>query len=207
MWLEAAQQFSLIRYDTSALASPWKIDVVGLTDEPGPDGEAFIVGRVLADSMSRFDIEECGEDPSDVADSDSSGLSAAWESLVDKDGEFRSDDFQSIADPVVYIYRFYLHPDFAEWRIAVMDAVCRLFGNSALILAQHHTTYYSQTEFDALGFVRLIPAVKQEVDFMARENACARYSMGDYPREAPDAFRRHQEWLEAQAPWKDLLRR
>jgi hypothetical protein len=207
MRLEASQSVELIHYSLSAFVVPWRVNVWADVHEPEVGKpESFVVGRILADTLSRFDIEECGEDAWTVADEDSAGLELAWASLLDENGHFREDEFESIADPVVYTYRFALHPDFAEWRMPVMDAFCRLFGTCGLVLAQHNTTVYSLTEFETLGFRplipkgRLTPGTSNEPRFMVRDNACARYSMASYPEESPNPGRQHKEWLEAQGP-------
>jgi len=77
---------------------------------------------MLADAIYRFDIDEWGAQVWDVVDADSCGLEGAWAFVADEKGRFRDGDYESLCDPVVYVYRYALHPDFAEWRMPVMDA-------------------------------------------------------------------------------------
>jgi hypothetical protein len=113
---------------------------------------------LLADEIRPREIEECGEDIWAVADADSSGLEAAWASLLDENGQLRSSEFAGPIDSVVYLYRFTLHADFSPCRLAVLDAACRIFGTNAVILAQHHTIWFADTEFEFLGFHSLPPS-------------------------------------------------
>lgn len=154
MWLRAIRESQLIHHEPDDYASSWCVDVMAATDlsAPASGPEAYPVGRILADELRRFEIAEWGEDVWTVADADSSGLEAAWAAVLDEEGTFREDEFDGPADPVIYLYRFKLHEDFSAWRLAVLDACCRVFGQGALVLAQHHTTWLSEAEFELLGF-------------------------------------------------------
>ncbi len=214
MRLSATRQQSLTYFEPNDLVVTWSIDVEADAADDSP--EAFSVGRVLTDELRRFEIDERGETMWDVADADSSGLEAAWAALLDEKGAFRAKDFLGEADPVVYLYRFELHPDFVEWRLAVMDAICRLFGSSAIILAQYHTTLMAETEFSLLGF-RNLPAPRfpapvgftsmdRETRFMVRDNAgSAEFTLANYPTSAPAAFPSHETWLESRHQWSGLV--
>jgi hypothetical protein len=149
----------------------------------------------------------------DVADADSSGLVAAFESLLDDDRQFRDDEFESVADPVVYVYRFCLHPDFGEWKLPAMHAFCESFDCGAIILAQRHTTaFFTEGDFKQLGFrvnSKAIPPEQGEeggpTRFMLRDNATGcTFKVGDYPDESPPATTDHQQWLKRQGPWNRL---
>ena len=218
MRLEARRQQRLIRYEPDDHVVSWSAKVFALANDIQlPDGPGeFIVGRILADELRRYDIAECHEGIWDVADADSSGLEAAWASLLDEQGNFRDDDFDGIADPVVYLYRFVLHPDFAQWRMAVMDAFCATFGSDAIILAQHHTTWFSEAEFGLMGFHILpptrfpapagFPNIDRKTRFMVHDNAYqAKYSMARYPEDAPSGSNAHAEWIESQGPWTEMI--
>lgn len=220
MWLESHRQHNLTWNDPKDLIVPCRVDVWANVDfetndpEPGQP-ESFIVGRLLADEIRRFDIEEHGINAWDAADADSSGTEAAWAALLDEHGRFREEGLESMGDPAVYVYRFHLHPDFAECRMAVIDAFCRQFGNDALVLFQYHTTMLSETEFEELGFKDLPPAKfrgqsafagpTQEVRFKMRNNSnVPPFRLADYPEDddLPGATAKHAEWLVAQGPWE-----
>ena len=218
MWLDSKRKYKLIRYEPNDLVVAWVVDVKAYGEDSDQIAEpgVFTVGRLLADELRRFEIAECGEQVWQVADADSSGLEAAWTSLLDQEGNFRDDDFEAVADPVVYLYRFKLHPDFVNWRLAMMDVFCRIFDSDALISAQHHTTWLSDTEFDLLGFRPLprtdYPApqgysnIDRKTCFIVRENACrVEYSIADYPGEAPSGRRDHAQWIESKGRWTDLV--
>lgn len=196
----------------------WRCDVraAEILDDT-PTGRYFLVGRILADEIRPSEIENCGENVYAVADGDSAGLEAAWAALLDEDGNFREDEFTAPAEPVVYLYRFALHPDFAEWRMAVMDDFSMQFGLHGLILAQFQTTLFSETEFHALGFKHLprtcfkappgLPNIdrERETRFLMRHNVLRRdYELVDYPDEAPPATEEHEQWVKSRGPWKGL---
>jgi len=90
----------------------------------------------MADELRRFAITDQGRSVWDVADADSGRLEAAYASLLDSEGQFREDEFESVADPVVYVYRFCLHPDFGRWKLPAIHAFCESFDMAAIILAQ-----------------------------------------------------------------------
>lgn len=164
----------------------------------------------MADRLDVGRIVSLGADVWDVADSDSSGLEAAWSSLLDEEGRLQGKASAIESDPVLYLYRFVLHVDFVEWKMAVMDMFCHVFGRTALVLAQHHTTLFSETEFRALGFHLLPPRrfqaplecdIDTETRFWARENrAGADYGFSDYPDEPPAATAKHEAWVREQCP-------
>lgn len=101
-------------------------------------------------------IDDADVPPWDVADSDSCDLEAAWASLLDERGRFRTKELGA-PDPIVCLHRFDLHVDFVDWRMAVVDGFCRMFGPEALILAPRDFTWLSDTEFGELAF-GLLPA-------------------------------------------------
>jgi len=205
MWLEAKNRVYITRNDVSQFVVPWVVEIKASSD-PRDGGDPYTVGRMLADAIHRFDVADCGERAWTVADAESAGLAAAWAFLVDDNGALRQDAFETIVDPVVYLY--VLHPNFAELRLAVMDAVCSLFGAESLILAQYHTTEYAETEFEVLGFRPLPRPAGYNTDdplqFMARENALSPYRISSYPKDSPHGKLEHQEWVERQGPWKGL---
>jgi hypothetical protein len=219
MWLEAFRKQMIVKYDPSDLVIAWSIDVKAL-GEASPINEfepdEFLVGRIMADEVRLREVQECDEDVWSVTDADSAGLEAAWSSLLDKHGNLRFSEFERPFDSVVYLYRFALHPHFSSCRLAVVDAVCRTFGLDAVILAQRHTTWLADTEFDMLSF-RLLPPtcvpapggfanIDRETRFMLRQNGTTeRFSLSDYPEDTNAATAAHAEWVEGQGPWSDLV--
>lgn len=212
MWLDIRQTATVGILGEEQLVVPTVADVVALVEEPSPgEPEFYRVGRILADRLDIRRIAELGIRVWDVADADSSGLEAAWASLLDEGGERDDVEIQVGSDPVVYLYRFVLHPDYAEWRMAVMDLFCHNFGANAQVLVQHHTTLFSETEFDALGF-RLLPPTRfpappgypdidRQTRFWARENRLgAEYGFSDYPEEAPPSQPKHEAWVQEECP-------
>lgn len=217
MWLETQSTRHIVHLDSSDYVVPWRVDVQAMTDIDDAEGPgAYSIGRLLADALYPYEMAERGASVWDAADADSSGLEAAWASLLDKDGEFRDEEFEALGEPVVYLYRFALHDDFVQWRMAVMDTFCRMFENNAVILAQYHTTSFSLVQFEELGFRELpetqfaapsgFPRIDREVRFMVRDNAkTTSFGLEDYPRDLPDATAEHAEWLESRGKWKDLI--
>lgn len=217
MWLEAKGTHRLIFYEPDDHIVPWRVDVrasVALDVDPPPD--SYVVGRMLADELRRYEISEWSENIWDAADADSSGLEAAYAALLDKNGDFRQDEFEGVADPIVYLYRFALHEDFRDWRMPVLDAFCRMFGNDAVILAQYHTTSFTLAQFEALGFRELrptqcaaphgLPNIDRDTSFMVRDNALATaFKLTDYPKDAQGARSEHEEWLETRGRWEGLV--
>jgi hypothetical protein len=216
MWIETKQSTSIRFDDISQLVVPVIADVFALVDEPNVgQAEFHRVGRIMADRLDTGRITAIEESVWDVADSDSSGLEAAWANLLDEHGEIRAQEFAGAADPVIYLYRFALHPDFVESKMAVMDMFCHTFGKGAIILAQHHTTLFSDTEFRALGF-RFLPSREPpvpgqfapndtETRFWARENCTgAEYGFSDYPDEVPPSLTKHEAWVEKECPHERL---
>ena len=218
MWLESKRQHRLTVGEPSDLIVPCRVNVRAFADFDRimPGGrDSFIVGRILADEIHRFEIEDRGENVWDAADADSSGVEAAWASVLDENGHFRDGDFPSVSDPVVYVYRFELHPDFAEFRLAVMDQFCRMYSCEALILAQLQTTVFSETEFAELGFEDLpptqfpapfgFPCIDRKTRFKFRANCLqTRFTVDDYPDDAPPACSYHSKWVRAKGPWAAL---
>jgi hypothetical protein len=218
MWLDARFQYIVTRFDPSQHVVPWRIDIKAVIDESagttGPN--SYVVGRILADEVRRFEIAEWGDDPADAADADSAGLESAYAALIDDSGQFRDAEFNGVSDPIVYMYRFRLHDDFASCKLAVLDAFCRLFPNEALILAQYSTTWLSISEFNHLGFKKLVPAGTRivsndkpvhvdQLQFMIRDNTLATtQKVGDYPKQPPWAMPEHEEWVNSHGPWKGL---
>jgi hypothetical protein len=103
----------MIRHDPDQSAIHWRVDVCASAEfdsveEGQPDW--FVVGRLLADEIRRFDANEWGHSEWEVAEADSAGLEMALDSLLDENGELR--EFNGICDPIVYLYRFLLHDDF-----------------------------------------------------------------------------------------------
>jgi len=174
----------------------------------------FTVGRILADELRRYEIMDWGDNVWDAADADSSGLEAAYASLLTADGKFREEEFEGIANPLVYMYRFALHEEFVNWRLAVLHGFCNLFANDAVVLAQYDTTWFSETEFEVLGFRDLgptqfpapnLPSIDREGRFMVRDNAAAGgFTFNHYPEDAPAARLEHEEWLASKVPWDNL---
>ncbi len=219
MWLELNHSYSLIRDEPEDCVVRWRADLVATVDydrhDPGQP-EEFVVGRILADEIRRYEIEEWGESAWDVADADSSGLESAYAGLLHEEGKFCSDLFDSLADPIVYLYRFELHADFAAWRMPLLDAFCRQFGGDAIILAQYHTTWLSVAEFKHVGFKLLEPSKAptqgtgarndRDVRFMVRDNTNKTpISVNDYPTDCPPASAEHERWVESKGPWKGLM--
>lgn len=213
MWLDVKRRYPVQVLDPTELVVPCRVDVREVGDD-AMSGEDFSVGRFLADELRRHEIEEHGLNVWTVADADSSGLEAAWSCLLDEQGEIREDDFDGIVASVVYCYRFALHPDFVEWRLAVIDSFCRMF-DEALILMQFHTTLCSDTEFAMLGFkpveiATFAPDVgpgrlDRQTRFMLRNNNLkVPFKLSDYPDDFPTAKPEHEAWLESQAKWDKL---
>jgi hypothetical protein len=215
MRLEATRSQELIRYEPNDLAVRWKIDLFADIDPESTDKPSeYPVARAIMDEMRLYEIEEHRVSAWDVADADSDGLEAAWAAIATKRGKFPFSKFPT-ADTVVYIYRFEVHPDFAAWRMPFMDSICRVFGNTGIILAQYHTTWLNQSEFKALGFQRLkkstVPAqmphlkVDRKIRFLLRDNSrLTSFNLSDYPEEAPLALPTHAKWLEVHGPWEGL---
>jgi hypothetical protein len=215
MWLEIKQTATVGVLDETELVVPVLADVFALVDEPVPgEPESYRIGRIMADRLDVGRIINLGASVWDVANSDSSGLEAAWACLLDENGEFQEQASNAGLDPVVYIYRFVLHTDFVEWKMAVMDMFCHAFGRAALVLAQHHTTLFSETEFRGLGFHLLPPRgfraigarhIDSKTRFWARENRLgADYGFSDYPEEPPAAVAKHETWVREQCPYERL---
>jgi hypothetical protein len=218
MWLESKLTYNLIRDDPQQSAIPWRVDVRAIVDEEhyvAGQPDSFIVGRLLADEIRRYEAEDWGTDPEEIADADSTGLLAAYCALLDEDGEIDLEQYDSIGDSIVYLYRFVLHEDFASWRMAVLDGFCRLFSSDGLVLAQHHTTWFSMAEFRTLGFKTLPGATYRAndigrpdvpVEFLVRSNAQhADFNIENYPEECPPAHAGHEQWLEKNGKWDGLL--
>src|SRR5262249_50252982 len=149
-------------------------------DEDWVQGQptSHVVGRLLADEIRRYEVDEWGDSAWDVADSNSAGLEGAFASLLDVEGRFR-EDFNPISDPIVYLYRFELHEDFSNWRLAVLDAFCRQFGSTAVVLAQYHTTWLSLAEFEQIGFRLDGSSVAPLTESFADNNRMNRFMVRD----------------------------
>jgi hypothetical protein len=214
MWLDATHTYNLIRLDAQQSVVPWRVNVRAHVDldahvQGRPD--SYVVGRLLADSIHRYEATEWDLDPWDIADGDSEGLEAAFGALLDENGDFRSEDFEALGDPIVYLYRFALHDDFANWRFAILDSFCRQFGNDALILAQHHTIPFSIKEFEQLGFRLLsktkflpgcVPIIDRQTEFLVRDNSLkSPFTIGMYPESALPAKFEQEQWLDSRGPW------
>lgn len=212
MWLEIKQTATVGVLDEAELVVPAIADVFATVEEPVlGEPEYHVVGRIMADRLDVGRIANLGASVWDVADSDSSGLEAAWACLLDENGAIQEDVLKTGLDPVVYLYRFVLHTDFVEWKMAVMDMFCHVFGRTGLVMAQHHTTLFSNTEFAALGF-RLLPPTRyagpegfadidRKTRFWARENCLsAEYGFADYPADPPAALPKHEVWVQEQCP-------
>jgi hypothetical protein len=211
MWFEMRQRCELLRDDETQHVVPWRVNIKAWSEDDAGMA-SYTVGRILADEIRPFEAREWGKSPWAVADSDSAGLEAAYCALLDQQGRFREDEFEAIGEPVVYMWRFELHPDFAMCRLTVLDCFCRRFLDGALILLQYHATWLSLAEFDLIGFRALAPSTFKppegaaEIDettrFMVRDNAAQTpYKLSDYPDRVPNATREHAKWVKAQGPW------
>jgi hypothetical protein len=214
MWLEANHQYDLSRADPSQHVMPWMVDVMEFSDEA--DGlTPYVVGRILADELRPLEIAAWGDSVLSAADADSGGLLHAYSSLLDAEGKFRHGEFEAIGEPIVYMYRFELHDDFAACKLAVLDSFCRLFLNSAIVLAQYHTTWFTLAEFESVGFRPLgtiaesieseASQIEESTRFMVRDNAMKTpFSFSDYPGDLMEATEEHEEWVESKGPWEGL---
>jgi hypothetical protein len=207
--LEAVRKSAILVREPNECVTKWLIDVFAdvysaidpdiSDDDDDPDTmyaepHEYIVARVVADELRTSETEERGIDPSIAADADSSGLVAVWSALM-----LENDEPPSAADTLVYLYRFAVHPDFSECRMAILDAVCRVFGFDALIVTQRNTTWFSEAEFDQLGFEPL--ESKWNSDLVIRMNFGSRkYWLEHYPEDAPPAKPHHAEWVEKILP-------
>ncbi|WP_232536170.1 hypothetical protein [Lacipirellula parvula] len=170
--------------------------------------ESFVVGRMLADEIRRHEVTEWGEEAWDVADADSQGWADLYNSFLNADGDFGVDELDTLADPIVFLYRFDVHPDFANWKMAALDAFCRLFSTDAIIVALYRQAELSLEEFKAVGFnvwegVGIEPPMEareihETAVWMLRDNSLMTpLAVTDYPKECPDATREHQRWVRA----------
>ena len=211
MKFEIRQRCDLLREDETQHVVPWRFTIKAGADDPN-GFEEYTVGRILADELRPFELAEWGTNVWDVADSDSAGLLAAYSALLDKSGHFRELEFDAIGEPIVYMYRFELHPDFAHWRLAILDCFCRRFLDNALILVQYHSTWLSLAEFELLGFRVLAPSefapptdaaeIDASIRFMVRDNTqTTPLSISDYPKEVPWATIDHARWVKSKGPW------
>lgn len=142
-----------------------------------------------------------------MADADSQGWSDLYGSLLSTGGTFGDDAFEGIADPIVYLYRFALHPDFGNWKMAAFDVYCRLFLSDA-ILVDRYRTHLSLEEFKAVGFNvwpgygRQAPTdaavINGTAGWMVRDNALATDLQVDgYPKNCAEVTAEHLKWLKS----------
>jgi hypothetical protein len=209
MWFELRQRCDLLREDEAQHVIPWKVNIRAAADDPA-GFEDYSVGRILADELRPYELSEWGVSPWNVADADSGGLLSAYCALLGRNGRLR-EEFDAIGEPIVYVYRFALHDDFAQWRMAVLDCFCRRFLDSALILVQYHSTWFSLAEFEALGFRVLSPPefeppteaaeINRTTRYMVRDNSCAiPFDLMSYPTKVPYATRKHAKWVRGECP-------
>jgi hypothetical protein len=219
MWLDVHFKYAITRHDAGQHIVHWTVDICATSEGDDPEEpQHYVVGRILADEIRRDEIDEWGDDPWEAADADSASLEGVYVSLIRACGESIDRRFNAVNDPVVYIYRFKMHDDFASCKRAAMDAFCRLFQNEALIMAQYHTTWMSLSEFADVGFVKLLDEGESEDEpfdpydelrdnprFMVRDNTLATpFGVKDYPKDPPYGKAEHEEWLEQQGPWEGL---
>ncbi|MBL9164424.1 MAG: hypothetical protein JNL18_16980 [Planctomycetaceae bacterium] len=211
IWLDATQRHHLTREEPNDSVIPWRAKIrahtaLELTDD---EPESFIIGRMLADEIRRFEVTEWGEEAWEVADADSQGWSDLYSSFLNADGDFCEDELETLADPIVYLYRFDVHPDFAKWKMAALDAFCRLFSTDAIIVALYRAAHLSLEEFKSVGFQvwngfgKDAPSdprhIHEHVRWMLRDNSLATpLTVADYPKDCPDATVEHAKWVKEQ---------
>lgn len=219
MRLVTQSTYYLSPFDESQFAIPWRCDLEMPADpELDGDREFYVVGRILADELRRSELDdERNCSPIEAADADSEGLYRAYSAVFDENNEVRGGEFESIADPFIYLYRFELHPDFADWRMAALDAFCRTFSSSAVIIAQYNRVRFSVAEFSALGFDfepkdglrRLNPddTDDEPMRYFVRDNSLqGEFGFAQYPKHFSfEATKEHEVWIESRGPWKDLI--
>jgi hypothetical protein len=218
LWLQARQRYHLLRPEPDDHVIRWRVGVraeTGLGVE-GVDPTSRLVGGLVADELRRNEIEAWGDGDSvwDAADEDSDALVEICKSMEGHDDLLRLDEFKGSADPMVYLYRFELHPDFTVWKLPILDAVCRLFPHDAIVFLPYYAAWVEMPELWRVGFrpwagVGVDPnppegTRDERARFMIRDNAAYQeFGPHEYPRECPAATREHTRWLNVHRPWDE----
>lgn len=216
LWLEARLRYHLLRPEPDDHVIRWRIAVRAHTSpslsSSGP--VSLLVGGLMADELRRDEIEAWGkgDSVSDAADADSDALVEVCNSMDGPDDCLRLDEFKGAADPLVYLYRFELHPDFAEWKLSILDAACRLFPSDAVVFLPYYAAWASSDDLAHVGFrpwagVGVDPnppegTIDDSARFLIRDNAAyIQFDPSEYPAACPAATNEHVRWLKLHRPW------
>lgn len=206
-WLEAKSRHCIRKDEPSDWIIRWRVDVHAMVDldhyPSGPD--SFVVGRLMADEIRRYDVEEQGETIYEVGDSDSGGLLDALTCLFPPDG-VGGPEFSGIAEPVVLLHRFELHPEFNGAKLAVLDSFCHIYGSEAVIAFGYYANW-TLPELHRVGFEEFVPRSFDggpRGKFMVRDNTIyTEYGPANYPTQYPSGSEHHTRWLEQHGPWHE----
>ena len=83
----------------------------------------YLIGRLLIDQVLWSAAEVDRVSLFDVCDNDSQGLHDVYSILTVADGELRMDlEIDGPVEHLLFLHRFILHPDFARYQRAVLEA-------------------------------------------------------------------------------------
>lgn len=148
--------FSPILVDLFALARPDRSPTHRISELNKQ--QEFIVGRMWAERWELALSEDCGYQPSEVAE-----VSPVWtqvaETLMRGRRKFRSDlGIEGVVLDLLFLHEVLLHPDIED-RVAVMDAMLRpLVGINSLVLMhyeQGESHHLEDHEYRDLGFCKI----------------------------------------------------
>ena len=206
LWLESNSRYNLRKDEPSDWIIHWTVDVHAVVDiEFYPSGPStYVIGRMMADEVRRFEIEEQGESIYEVGDSGSQDLLEALECFYPR-GNNGVLDYRSVADPFVLLHRFELHPEFNEAKLAILDSFCRIYSNDAIIAFGSYANW-TLPELHRVGFDEHEPYDDQIPigKYLVRDNSMmTEYGPRNYPRDYPCGSEHHTRWLEQHGPWPE----
>ena len=184
---------TLLLTDPEDFVVPVRVDVRAVC---GDTGRAYTVGRLGMDRIRWAEALEAGESTFAVCDTDSQGLCDLHHVLTGG-GEDLRDDFglDGPTAEVLFVHRFVLHPDLAEYRAVVLGAAADLHDRLSLTAVWADAGGLTPAELTGLGFRK----VAGEPVF-ARHWTFPRPDDGPALGEVADDFRPtagHQRWLRA----------
>jgi hypothetical protein len=169
----------------------------------------------MADELRFIETEAWrGMTVQDAVNDDSAGLRHIYAAMTDEKDDFRGMELGGSSDPLVYLYAFVLHPDFAECKLPVLDGFSCLMSPGALILTGSHD-WIGFTELAALGFEPWIPKKSWSPTrppgyfdsggdlsslFIRVNSKGADFQIADHRSRCPRATMEHAKWVDERAP-------
>ena len=199
MMLRSRFTTSICRQDLEDYVRIVEIDVLCYDEDVA---DAYLVGRITLNQILWAQAIVDGESLFEVCDNDSQGLHNIFMILTKGKTEFRKDlNLEEVAQEVIFLHRFLLHPDFRPHHLGVLDAALKLFSEESLAVMWMGESNLTEAELAKLGFAKIAGS-----DLIYRRSWYRSPFSDENPRGLDchlEARPDHEEWVSQE--WKQLV--